>query len=170
MEQYQQRYQNLLEVFSGHGNSEIFEDFQRVASSENGDLYCPPATDNFTPCCQQAAVITRSLCDDPTSLDCEQQVTDAVSAFVVRGAAAGRRLFPDATLEDWAGCGQLQNNFQPSSMYVPRMSAQYSLALGFDEEGAAKRARFGLIGSSDGHQGRPGSKLQRNRPFVVHGS
>jgi hypothetical protein len=160
MDQYQQRYQNLLEVYSGHGNSEIFEDFQRVGSRENGEPYCPPATGNFTPCCQQAAVIARSQCDDRASPGCDERVADAVSAFVAKGAPAGRKLFPDSSLEDWAGCGQLQNNFQPSSMYVPRMSAQYSLALGFDESGEAKRARFGLIGSSDGHQGRPGSSFK----------
>jgi hypothetical protein len=49
---------------------------------------------------------------------------------------------------------------------VPRLSAQYNLALGFDERGEPKRARFGLIGSSDGHQGRPGSSYKENNRLL----
>ena len=160
MDQYEQRYEKLLEMYSGHGNSEVFEDFQRIGQTSAGERYCPEATANFTPCCQQAAVIAQARCDDSASAECAQHVERAVIAFIEKGAPHGRKLFPDATLDDWAGCGQLQNNFQPPSMYVPRMSAQYNLALGFDTEGLPKRARFGLIGSSDGHQGRPGSSYK----------
>lgn len=160
MAQYEQRYQNLLEVYSGHGNSEVFEDFLRIGQAADSTAYCPEATENFTPCCQQAAVITQATCTDPSSVECAQDVEQAVKAFAEKGDPQGRKLFPDATLDDWAGCGQLQNTFQPASMYVPRMSAQYDLALGFDATGEPKRARFGLIGSSDGHQGRPGSSYK----------
>jgi hypothetical protein len=51
-------------------------------------------------------------------------------------------------------------------MYVPRLSAQYNLALGFDENDAPKRARFGLIGSSDGHQARPGSSYKESNRLL----
>jgi hypothetical protein len=160
LNQHEQRYQKLLEVFSGHGSSERFEDFQRIGQTESGEKYCPETTENFTPCCQQAGDITRRRCAQPGTQSCEQEVASAVSAFVEKGAPAGRKLFKDATLDDWAGCGQLQNTFQPSSMYVPRLSGQYNMALGFDQEGEARRARFGLIGSSDGHQARPGSSYK----------
>ena len=160
MDQYEQRYENLLEMYSGHGNSEVFEDFQRIGQTSAGERYCPEVTANFTPCCQQAAVIAQARCNDSASAECAQHVEQARTAFVEKRGQQGRKLFPDATLDDWAGCGQLQNNFQPPSMYVPRMSAQYNLALGFDTEGMPKRARFGLIGSSDGHQGRPGSSYK----------
>ena len=162
MAQYEQRYQNLLEVYSGHGNSEVFDDFQRIGTTDAGVSYCPEATEDFIPCCQQAGVITRARCSDPASTECAQQVEQAVSDFVAKGSPKGRKLIANATLNDWAGCGQLQNNFQVSSMYVPRMSAQYNLALGFDAEGEPKRARFGLIGSSDGHQARPGSSYKES--------
>lgn len=157
MDQYEQRYQKLLETYSGHGNSELFEDFQRIGRDENGNPSCPAATQNFTPCCRQAGVIARSRCAAPGSASCEQEVSAAVSAFVERGTPGGRKIFPDASLDDWAGCGQLQNTFLPAAMYVPRMSTQYNLALGFDENGEPKRARFGLIGSGDNHQARPGT-------------
>lgn len=166
LNQHEQRYQKLLEVYSGHGNSERFEDFERIGKTQSGEKYCPEATEDFTPCCQQAGVIARRSCAEPVSQSCEQEVASAISAFVEEGAPAGRKLFKQATLDDWAGCGQLQNTFQPSSMYVPRLSAQYNLALGFDQEGEARRARFGLIGSSDGHQARPGSSYKETNRLL----
>ncbi len=166
MAQYEQRYQNLLEMYSGHGNSEVFEDFQRIAETDTGERYCPQATARFTPCCQQAGVIAQARCGDPASVECAEQVEQAVRDFLEQGDPAGRALFADATLDDWAGCGQLRNTFQPSSLYVPRMSAQYNLALGFDGGGEPKRARFGLIGSSDGHQARPGSSYKESNRLL----
>ncbi|MGI9287585.1 MAG: DUF3604 domain-containing protein [Pseudomonadales bacterium] len=166
LDQHEQRYQKLLELYSGHGSSELFEDFRRISRGENGRLQCPEATDNFTPCCQQAGVIARKRCEDPQSDACEQDVEDAIARFLERGAPAGRKIFADAALDDWAGCGQLRNTFQPSSMYVPRLSAQYNLALGFDERGEPKRARFGLMASSDGHQARPGSSYKENNRLL----
>jgi hypothetical protein len=160
MDQYEQRYQKLLEVFSGHGNSEVFEDFERIGVNEAGEPYCPEATDNFTPCCQRAAEIVRSRCEDPSSESCAIQVAETVAAFVAKGAPGGRKLVENTSPDDWQGCGQLQNAFQPPSMYVPRQSAQYNLALGFDENQQPKRAKFGLMGSSDGHQARPGSSYK----------
>ncbi|MGB1142343.1 MAG: DUF3604 domain-containing protein, partial [Halioglobus sp.] len=81
---------------------------------------------------------------------------------VEKDAPAGRKMVPDTVPEDWEGCGQLRNTFQPASAYVPRMSAQYVLALGFDEQGEQKRARFGFIGSSDIHQARPGASYKES--------
>lgn len=160
MDHHQQRYQKLLEVFSGHGNSELFVDFERIGQTPEGDAYCPEATDGFTPCCQQAGVIAKKRCEEADAGNCDQAAEQAIGWFVELGSPRGRKIFPDASLNDWAGCGQLQDAFQPSSMYVPKLSAQYNLALGFDESGEAKRAKFGLIGSSDGHQARPGSSYK----------
>ncbi len=160
LDEHEQRYQKLLEVYSGHGNSELFEDFQRSAADTQGNAVCPASTENFTPCCQRAGELARLKCEDPGSANCQAHVDEAVSAHLEKGPTAGRRLVAEATLDDWAGCGQLRNTFQPASQYVPRQSAQYALALGYDENGEAKRAKFGLIGSSDGHQARPGSSYK----------
>ena len=162
LDQHEQRYQKLLEVYSGHGNSERFEDFERIGVNADGSAYCPEPSEHFTPCCYQAGEIVRSRCADPASAACEAEVVSQVAAFVEKGVGAGRKLIEDASLEDWAGCGQLRNSFQPSSLYVPRQSAQYNLALAFDEAGEPNRARFGLIGSSDGHQARPGSSYKES--------
>jgi arylsulfatase A-like enzyme len=71
----------------------------------------------------------------------------AMADYVERGPRQGRKLFPDASLDDWAGCGQLRDTFQPASMYVPRQSTQYNLALGFDASGTPKRTRFRAVPS-----------------------
>ena len=160
LDEYEERYQKLVEVFSGHGNSELFVDFDRVSTASDGTLFCPPATADFTPCCRQAEKITRSRCDAPDSAACDDSVAKMMKTYLHKGPLAGRKTLKDTTLDDWAGCGQLQNSFQPSSAYVPKMSAQYNLALGFDAQGEPKRAKMGLIGSSDGHQARPGSSYK----------
>ena len=166
LDEHEQRYQKLLEVYSGHGSSELFEDFTRVATNASDDRECPEATANFTPCCRQAGRIARRRCAEPASAACEQEVDSAVQRFLEKGFPRGRKLFEDTTLNDWEGCGQLQNSFQPSSEYVPRLSAQYNLALGFDENGQPQRARLGLIGSSDGHQARPGSSYKESNRLL----
>lgn len=166
MDQHEQRYQKLLEVYSGHGSSEQFDDFQRVTADEAGEPSCPLATKNFTPCCQQAAKIVRDRCELTATDSCDEQVASAVKQFLLKGFPGGRKVLDTATPEDWEGCGQLQNSFQPSSAYVPRLSAQYNLALGFDENGQPKRAKLGLIGSSDGHQGRPGSSYKESNRLL----
>jgi hypothetical protein len=166
LDEHEQRYQKLLEVYSGHGSSELFENFTRVAANSSGDAECPEATANFNPCCRQAGKITRNRCSEPGSSACEQQVNNAMQSFVLKGLPRAIKLYEDATLDEWERCGQLQNSFQPSAEYVPRLSAQYNLALGFDEHGQPKRARLGLIGSSDGHQARPGSSYKESNRLL----
>lgn len=168
LDEYELRYQKLLETFSGHGNSERFEDFQRIGIDAQGNTFCPEATANFTPCCQRAGQLVRANCEDPGSYTCAGEVAAMEQAYVDKGAKAGRRLLPQATLDDWQGCGQLRNAFQPASMYVPRQSTQYNLALGFDSSGEPRRARFGLIGSTDNHVARPGNSYKEtNRPLAT---
>jgi hypothetical protein len=166
LDEHEERYQKLLEVYSGHGSSELFQDFARSATTPSGKLACPEATENFTPCCHQAGKIARSRCEDPVSSACESEVDSTVQRFLERGVPKGRKVLEDTTVDDWQGCGQLQNAFQPSSQYVPRLSAQYNLALGFDETGQPRRAKLGLIGSSDGHQARPGSSYKENNRLL----
>ncbi len=157
LDQHDQRYQKLLEVYSGHGNSERYADFQRFGVKGSGEVFCPLPTENFTPCCHVAGQLIRASCDEPDAVVCNQKVEEAVGRFLEQGDSAGRRAMRDFGAEQWQGCGQLGNAFQPAFDYVPRQSAQYNLALGFDENGNPKRGRFGLIGSSDNHQASPGT-------------
>lgn len=159
---FEQRYEVLVETYSGHGSSERYEDFRRTVRDERGTITCPEASANFMPCCRRAGELARSQCVAGGGADCGSVAEQAMRDYAAKGPRAGRNLFPDASADDWAGCGQLQNSFQPASMYVPRQSTQYNLALGFDREGRPKRAKFGLIGSSDNHLARPGNSYKEN--------
>ena len=44
----------LIEVYSGHGNSEVFRDFAVRKLNSNGQWYCPEPQGNYLPACWQA--------------------------------------------------------------------------------------------------------------------
>ncbi|MGI9284760.1 MAG: DUF3604 domain-containing protein [Pseudomonadales bacterium] len=156
--QHNPEKQRLLEVYSGHGNSEIYADWQRKVSNGGGNLGCPEPTDNFIPCCWRAGELIRDRCDDPVSTQCESRVKEARRLFIEAKDNAGTFVVAGAEPEEWGYCGQLLGEFMPAFDYVPKMSAQYNLALGdFSGPGAPKRFRFGMIASSDNHKARPGS-------------
>ena len=168
LSEYENRYQKLIESYSGHGNSERYVAFQRTALDAAGNVTCPPSTSSFKPCCQRARELAMANCEDTDKAGCVAAANSVMQAYAEAGAREGRKLLPDATLDDWAGCGQLQGAFQPASMYVPRQSTQYNLSLGFDTKGKASRVKVGLIGSSDNHVARPGNSYKElNRPLMT---
>ena len=44
--------QTLLEVYSGHGDSEVYRDWRAVSTNANGDLICPEERTNYLPPCR----------------------------------------------------------------------------------------------------------------------
>ncbi len=151
--------QRLLEVYSGHGNSEVWADVRHIAYDAAGEPLCPEPRQGFTPCCWQAGELARRECAEPGSAACEASVAqarrDALGGFPFGDVGTRRE---GATLEDWGSCGQLEDAFLPAFSYRPRQSVQYGLALATDQENG--RLRFGLIGSSDNHRARPGSSYK----------
>jgi hypothetical protein len=152
--------QILLEIYSGHGNSEEYRAWRGVATDAAGAPHCPEPSDDYLPCCWQAGEIIRSRCADPASAECELHVAEARDNFL-RGGSGGYRTVTGATVEDWLDCGQCVDCFAPAFDYRPALSAQYALArTAFDDEAGPQRFRFGFIGSSDTqHQGIPGTSL-----------
>ncbi len=151
--------QTLLEVYSGHGNSEVWRDVRHVEIDASGRPQCPEPRGGFTPCCWRAGEIARERCDDPGSEACAERVATArAEAFGgLPVGATGQRL-EGTRPEDWLDCGQLQDAFLPAFSYRPQQSAQYALALrDADAETGRDRFRLGLIGSSDNHRARPGA-------------
>jgi hypothetical protein len=149
-------YQNLIEVYSGHGNSEEYRPW-RAAHGTPEDFSCPAPSEGYEPCCWRAGEIIRGRCKDPSSAECEQRTNQARHDYVAAGAA-GRLSIPDASAEEWRGCGQCRDCFAPAFTYRPGGSAQYILARGnFDDPAAPQHERFGFIASSDNHTARPGT-------------
>jgi hypothetical protein len=150
--QHDPRRQKLIEVYSGHGNSEELRGW-RASSGHAEAPVCPEPTLDYEPCCWRAGEIVRGRCEDPASPVCAARVRKARRDHVASGVAANRSI-PGATVEDWGDCGQCRDCFLPAYEYRPGMSSQYALASG--------EFRFGLIGSSDTHAARAGNGFKEH--------
>ena len=150
--------QRFVEVYSGHGTSERFGDFEHVGRGAAGEASCPKPSEDFTPCCWRAGELIRERCEDPSDAACEERVRRARQTFAEMGRDPRRFLTVSGTeAEDWLDCGQLRD-FLPALDYRPRMSAQYALARrGFGEDGEPTAMRLGLAGASDNHYARAGT-------------
>lgn len=165
----------LIEVYSGHGSSEVFRDFSTRQRNAQGDWYCPEPQVNYLPACWQAGNIIRQRClDEGTSIgECEIRAEDARNNYVQLDTIHGFMTVPDSAPQEWLDAGQARDVFMPAFNYRPRKSAQYGLALqGFDDPEAPKRFRWGFVASTDTHTARAGhgfKQIQRKRTTDANG-
>ncbi len=149
--------QRLVEVYSGHGNSEEYRSFRGVEFEEDGSEVCPKPRDGYEACCWRAGELIRARCEDPASAECEGRVLQARRRFLEAGTA-GRFTVPGAQLAEWGNCGSCPDCFLPSMGYRPGGAVQYMLGISnFDEPEDPGRFHFGFIASSDNHRARPGT-------------
>jgi len=151
--------QTLLEIYSGHGNSDEYRDWRAIRFDENGKPYCPEPTRDYLPTCWQAGEIIRGRCLEAgmAAEECEQRAVEARANAAAAGEQAHLTV-PGARPEDWLDAGQCRDCDQPAFNYRPGGSAQYIMALrNFDDPSQPRRARFGFISSSDNHYARPGT-------------
>lgn len=149
--------QRLIEVFSGHGNSEQYRESREVSFDAQGAPVCPAPAADFEPCCHRAGELIRARCDDPKSSRCAQRVAAARRNYAEAGSA-GHLTVPGASVEDWGDCGQCRDCFQPAFNNRPGGSAQYIMARGHFEQGKPPvHQTLGFMASSDNHSARPGT-------------
>jgi hypothetical protein len=148
--------ERLIEIFSGHGNSEEFRDFAEAARNDAGERVCPAPTPDYLPCCWQAGEIMRARCDGLSPDVCDARVEEARQLALDAGVSPSL-VFPDTREEDWLDCDQCRDCFKPAMSLRPRESAQYSLAIrNFEPEADdPDRFRWGFIASTDNHAARP---------------
>jgi hypothetical protein len=160
LESYQdESSQFLFEIFSGHGNSEEYRSWNDGAIDLNGDLFCPEATSDFLPTCQQAGNIMAQRCED-SGMDAQSclELVAKTKSNSIRMGAMGYAAVNEIDPSDYLNAGQCKDCFLPSFNYRPLGSAQYVLALrDFTDTDNPKRFKFGFIGSSDNHGARPGT-------------
>lgn len=155
--------QTLIEVMSGHGNSEEYRDWRAVEFDDTGTPRCPAPRDDYLPSCWRAGEIIRTRCAEAgeSEAECEARAVAARQHFVEVGVA-GPHTVPGALPEDWLDSGQCRDCFLPSFNYRPGGSAQYALAISDfadrgEPDGDPRRFQFGFIASSDNHRARPGT-------------
>ncbi|MCA9512335.1 MAG: DUF3604 domain-containing protein [Myxococcales bacterium] len=156
--QHDPQRQTLIEVFSGHGNSEEFRPFEEISRGDDGSVRCPGPQAGYLPSCRQAGEIVRSRCaaEGESEGECDARAAKARQDYV-DADVQGWLAVPATKAEDWLDSGQCRDCFQPAFNYRPKSSLQYMLALrSFDPRGP-ERFRFGVMASSDNHSARPGT-------------
>ena len=151
--------QKLIEVYSGHGNSEEYRAWREVVIDANGHKSCPGPRNDYLPSCWRAGEIIRERCKAAGEDDdeCEERAADARQNYV-DADTAGHLTVPGAKVEDWLDSGQCRDCFLPSFNYRPRSSVQYIMALGnFADPAHPRHFDFGFMASSDNHSARPGT-------------
>jgi hypothetical protein len=149
--------QFLMEVYSGHGNSEPYRAWDGVAHDAQGAAVCPEPTSDYEPCCWRAGEIIRARCGDAPKEECERRVREARANHLAAGSAAHLTV-PGASVEDWRDCGQCRDCFLPAYNYRPGGSAQLVLATtDFEDPAHPKNQTWGFLASSDNHSARPGT-------------
>jgi hypothetical protein len=150
--------QILLEIMSGHGNSEEYRDIASANFLQDDEMICPEPTDDFLPCCWQAGEIQKKRCDGLSEEECSARV-ELAKRYTLAGGPYTNMVFPEAKPEEWLSCDQCTDCFKPAFNYRPKQSAQYALAISnFDHsEEKPQRYNFGFIASTDDHTARPGT-------------
>ncbi len=157
--QYDPKRETLIEVFSGHGNSEEFRGWREVEIAADGAKACPGPSGGFTPSCWRAGelVAARCIAGSESAQECEARAVRARANYVAADLA-GHLTVPGASVEDWLDSGQCPDCFQPAFNYRPRSSVQYIMALrDFENPQQPRRFEFGFMASSDNHSARPGT-------------
>ncbi len=158
--------QTLIEVYSGHGNSEQLPSWRAVDVGPDGSLTCPAPSGGYLPSCWHAGTLVESRCREvgESEAECARRAAEA-RANHVAAFQAGWRTLPGHDASAWLDAGQAPRKmFQPAFNYRPRGSAQYMLAIrDFSQPGRPKRFDFGFIGSSDIHSARPGTGFKEVR-------
>jgi hypothetical protein len=152
--------QRLVEVYSGHGNTEEYRDWRAVEIDGDGTRHCPEPTSDYLPSCWRAGEIIRERClaEGLDTEECEARASSARRNFVAADRNAGPWTVPGVRPEDWQDAGQCRDCFQPAFNFRPLGSVQYMLSLTRpDEPPAARRFRFGFVAASDNHTARAGT-------------
>ncbi len=167
-QQHDPERQILMEVYSGHGNSEEYRNWRGSVEGDHGALVCPEPSEGYLPCCWRAGEIVAERCEAAgiEALECEARKVEARQNFVNAGNS-GHLTVPGQDVTDWLNCGVCTDCFNAPMDHRPGTTTQYALAItGFEQTKEPLNFRFGLISSSDNHRGQPGTGYkEKGRKF-----
>ncbi len=151
--------QFLIEIMSGHGNSEEYRSWHEVVFDADGTPRCAEPTKNYLPSCWRAGEIIEARCRVAglEAKECAARAAEARQNYA-NSSIVGHLTVPGVKSEEWFDSGQCKDCFIPAFNYRPGGSTQYALAISnFDDPAHPKRFHFGIIASSDNHRARPGT-------------
>ena len=158
--QHDPNRQRIVEVYSGHGNSEEYRPWRGVILGPDGSRSCPEPSKDYLPSCWRAGELIeqRCLAAELSAEECTKRAATARQHFVDAEFNGGTKVVPGATAEEWQDAGQCRDCFQPDFNLRPRSTVQYMMALGEPQADKEPRHfRFGFIAASDNHSARPGT-------------
>ena len=156
----EQDRQLLIEVMSGHGNSEEYRDFRTILIDQDGSITCPTPTKNYEPSCWRAGKIVENRClaDGNNKENCSLLRQETSQKFSESRLNQRGQIVGKTKMEEWLNAGQCTDCFLPPYNYRPKSSVQYSLAkTDFSDPDNPKNYRWGFIAASDIHSARPGT-------------
>lgn len=156
--QHDPKWQRIVEVFSGHGNSEEYRPFQEAIRAPDGSWGCPAPNADYIPSCWRAGQIIQGRCiaEGIAAGECANRAAEARQNFIDVAFNGGFWTVPGTQVGDWQDAGQCRDCFQPAFNYRPKSSVQYMMALGRPEQ-TIDQFKFGFIAASDNHSARPGT-------------
>ncbi|MEX6633741.1 DUF3604 domain-containing protein [Hyphococcus lacteus] len=154
---------SLIEIYSGHGNSEEYREYKNILDLQpDFSATCPPKQDGFTPPCVRAGEIIEERClNEGGGADlCSIKAKEARDVTAGMGIAYHLAIAGESP-EDWLDSGQCTDCYLPPFHHRPLTSVQYGLAISnFDDVQPGEepiRFNWGFIASSDNHRARPGT-------------
>ena len=112
--------QRLIEVFSGHGNSEQFRPYREVAIGADGARTCPAPADDYLPSCWRAGEIIEARCraENRPESECAERAADRAAELRRRGDNGGAATVPGSELARLAGRGPVPR-LLPAGVQLP---------------------------------------------------
>ncbi len=152
--------QTLVEIYSGHGNSERLPLWREIEIDDEGRMTCAEPLGGYLPSCERAGQLIEERCleEGESAATCASRGLAARQNYV-DAFQAGWKTLPGYEATDWLDAGQAPRDwFQPAFNYRPLGSVQYMLAIrDWSDPNAPKRFDFGFLGSSDNHTASPGT-------------
>jgi len=151
--------QELVEVMSGHGNSEEYRPWRAATIDAEGNIACPAPSHNYIPSCWRGGEIIRARCEaaGEDAATCDTRAEEARHNFA-QLSVAGHLTIEGEDMTEYLDAGQCRDCFLPPFNHRPGTSVQYGLAVtNFDDPENPRRFNWGFIASSDTHRARPGT-------------